>query len=178
MTKCTCTVTRHERQENRLCPVHGAAAYPAGGAWEFKFLPLPVATLGGNETRTIQVIPLLGGEIRELHFPVDTLDRLHIDGIKCDGRSVLGRLSRRGVFFLSAMFKRGSRVSVTVTNLRERETPVHGFAFGCNVRSLSRSEVVSEIEALGRQLTLALTEPQVQELKRQLAALEAMLKAT
>lgn len=148
------------------------------GAWEFKFLPLPVATLNGNETRTIEVIPLLGGEIRELHFPVDTLDRLHIDGVKCDGRSVLGRLNRRGIFFMSSMFKRGSRVSVTVTNLRQRETPVHGFAFGCNVRSLSREEVVSEIEALGRQLGKVRSDAEVTELKRQLTALEAMLGAS
>lgn len=142
--------------------------------WEFKFLPLPVATLAGYEARTITAVPLLGGEVRELHFPPDTLDRFNVGSVKCDGRNVLGRLTRRGVLFMCAAFNRGSRLSVALTNLKAHEVPVRGFAFGVVARTLSQRELLLEIDALGRQLQAARTNDQVAEIKNQLRQLEAL----
>jgi hypothetical protein len=102
---------------------------------EFKFLPLPATTLEPEQDNvSITVVPMVPGELRELHFPAgDTGERFHIGRITCDGRTVSGRRNRRGIFGMSARFNAGSRITLTLSNLAAVPAAVAGFCFGVHI---------------------------------------------
>lgn len=112
----------------------------------FKFLPLPARTLNPAEDNAeLTAIPMMAGELRELHFPTGALERFYVGRIVCDGRTVTGRMGRRGVFFLSAPFKIGSRLTVTLSNLLDAPASTLGFSFGVHVEQ-------AELERFEREL--------------------------